>query len=148
MTIDPRNHALHLAFASGTAEPGAALRDASDTGAELIVAVDGDLAVSGPGSVTRLAAPGATFVHGAGTTVTMPTGGRCMVWRLSPHGIAPRGNSIRSRRSTRTRSSGQPVGTDSETSPAIPCGDSRQTMQRPLVGASSAPTWRAVQRLR
>ena len=88
MTIDPRNHALHLAFASGTAEPGAALRDASDTGAELIVAVDGDLAVSGPGSVTRLAAPGATFVHGAGTTVTMPTGGRCMVWRLSPHGIA------------------------------------------------------------
>lgn len=78
---------LHLAFASGAAEAGAEIRSMTDTMAELIVAIDGDLEVENAQSVTRLAGPGATFVHGAGTTVRMPVAGRCMVWRLSPQPI-------------------------------------------------------------
>jgi hypothetical protein len=78
---------LHLAFASGTAEAGAVIRPATDTMAALIVAIDGDLEVESAHSVTRLAGPGATFVHGADTTVRMPVGGRCMLWRLSSEPI-------------------------------------------------------------
>jgi len=84
----------HLAFASGAAEAGAVIRSASDTMAEVIVAIDGDLEVEGAGHVTRLAGPGATFVHGAGTTVRMPVAGRCMVWRLSPRAIGGEENTL------------------------------------------------------